>query len=286
MSVRSEKHVESTHQENKCRKKDTFFRKVREKAWIQIFLYIQYFHTFYFKHSYEKINILFEDPWNSLFFGIALKKKYEEAKTQFETIPKSLRPNLIKKWKKDISENIGNDYLGKFPNFDPNNLDHLHEIEKIFRCRIHLWAKRTRLGKYECIRASPFLANYDFHADIILRDFADIEISLDNCGVILDIDKTLPVNIRKKRCKWTIFEALAIQKNPELETQIYALREKVRIFETEWKNETFHVDDAREFYEKFHANVQIWNKKSRRDRTVVCKKVFDRRGMPKLIGRF
>ena len=203
---------------------------------------------------------------------------------------KNQRRNIVRKWKNEISKNIGNDYLGKYPNFDSNNSDGLYEIEKIFRCRIHLWGKRTRLGKYECIRASPFFASakYDFHADIILRDidFADIEISLINCGVILDIEKTLPVDIRKKRCKWTLFEALAIQKNPKLETKIVELREKVRIFETEWENETFHVDDAREFYEKFHASVQIWNINEIRQNKVIREKVFDRRGMPKLIGEF
>ena len=225
-----------------------------------------------------------------MFYGIALKKKYEEARAKFDTMSKSLRPNLIKKWKNDISQSIGNDYLGKSPNFDPNNLDDLYEIEKIFRCRIHLWGKQARLGKYECIRASPFLesAKYDFHVDVILRDidFADIEISLVNCGVILDIEKTLPANIRKKRSKWTLFEALAIHKNPKLETAIHALRDKVRIFETEWKNETFHTDDAREFYAKFHANVQIWNINEIRQNKVIREKVFDRRGMPKLIGQF
>ena len=201
---------------------------------------------------------------------------------------KSLRPNMVKKWKKFISQNIGNDYLEKSPNFDPNNLDDLYEIEKLFRCRIHLWGKRARLGKYECIRASPFLASakYDFHADIILHDIDFAEISLVNCGVILNLDTTLNANIRKKRCKWTLFEALAIQKNQKLETEIHALREKVRMFETEWNNETFHIDDASEFYKKFHANIQIWNVNEIRQNKVIREKVFDRRGMPKLIGQF
>ena len=99
--------------------------------------------------------------------------------------------------------------MAKYPNFDPDNPDDLYEIEKLFRCRVHLWGKRATYGKYERIRASPYLApaNYDFHVDIILRDieFADIEITLVNCGVCLDIDKTIPTDIRIKRQTWTLF---------------------------------------------------------------------------------
>ena len=208
----------------------------------------------------------------------------------FQKLSIGQRSNQICKWKKDIVKSLGKDYLEKYPHFDPDNLDDLYEIEKFFRCRIHLWGKRAKNGKYERIRPSPYLApaDYDFHVDIILRDieFADIEITLVNCGVCLHVDKILPPEIRIKRKTWTLFEALAIQKNPKLQDEISALREKTRLFETEWAKEKFHIADAKDFYKQFHANVQIWNKSASRNRKVFREKIFDRIGMPKLIGRF
>ena len=175
--------------------------------------------------------------------------------------------------------------MSKFPDFDPNFLSEIHEIEKKLRCRIYLWGRRSQFGNYECFRRSPFMSKsaYDNFVDIILTD-AEIELSLVNCGLILDIDETIPDKFRKKRETFTLFEALAIAKNPELETKVSALRSKVESLEHAWGKSEFHIADASDFYREFKMSVQIWSLNTTGEKSIFRQKVFDRRGSPKLIG--
>ena len=124
---------------------------------------------------------------------------------------------------------------------------------------------------------------YDNFVDIILTD-AEIELSLVNCGLILDIDETIPEKFRKKRETFTLFEALAIAKNPELETKVSALRSKVESLEHAWGKSEFHIADASDFYREFKMSVQIWSFNTTGEKSIFRQKVFDRRGSPKLIG--
>ena len=124
---------------------------------------------------------------------------------------------------------------------------------------------------------------YDNFVDLILPD-AEIELSLTNCGLILDIDEAIPEKLRNKRQLFTLFETLAIAKCPKIESEISALRSKVESLEQEWGKSEFHIDDASEFYRRFKMNVQIWSVNSTGPKSVIREKVFDRRGAPKLIG--
>ena len=171
-----------------------------------------------------------------------MKKAYVESKTDMEKMTNTERCNLKRKWRKNISRTINENYLSKFPDYNPAYLSDLHEIEKKFRCRIHLWGKRSNRGEYKCLRQSPFMepSTYDFHVDFILPD-ATLELTLKNSGVILNMDDTIPYEIREKPKTWRLFEAVAIQKNPELKQNLSGLRSTVKKLETEWSRSVFEI---------------------------------------------
>ena len=58
---------------------------------------------------------------------------------------------------------------------------------------------------------SPFMkeSSYDTIVDIIVP-YTEVKISLQNVGLVLNVDKTFPIDKRFKRQKWTLFESLAI----------------------------------------------------------------------------
>ena len=126
---------------------------------------------------------------------------------------------------------------------------------------------------------------YDNFVDIILTD-AEVELSLENCGIIFDIDESIPIENRRKRETWTLFEAVAIQKDVRLETKTSALRSRVQALEDQWGKTEFHTVDAKEFFKMFKLNIQIWNIGQTGRRNIIREKIFDRFGMPKLIGKF
>ena len=232
----------------------------------------------------------FSDSWYSLFHCIGLKRKYDASKAEFRQSSRNQRNSMIQSWKRQIRKNLNEDFILKCPDYDATCLSDLEKIEKIFRCRIYLWGQRTIRTKFECLRHSPYMPKsaYDNYVDVILTNVS-IELSFENAGVIFDIDDTtgLPEDVRIKRQTWTLFEAVAIQKQPRLETKVTALREKVSLLETEWGKSEFHIADSREFRQKFQLTVQIWNIIEQFEgRSVMREKVFDTLGMPKLIGQF
>lgn len=202
-------------------------------------------------------------------------------------MPKNKRFVLIRKWRKEVSRSIKATYFSKFPDFDPHMLSDLTEIEKEFRCRIFLWGRRSQFAKYECFRKSPYMAptDYDHFVDLILSD-SEIELSLENVGLVFNFDETIPPKIRMKRKTWTLFEAIAIAKQPTLEENISELRAVVKKLETEWGKPAFHFADARDFFRKFKTNPQIWSVNTVNENQICREKIWDRRGSPKVIGMF
>lgn len=255
---------------DQCRKKDIFSLKVSNTRFFPV-----------------KVSKCFIAREKSLFYCIALKKKYDEVEADLKQLPTNQFRNKVSRLKKKVSTTIEEEYVSKFPEFDPNILSDLHEIEKSLRCRIYLWGRRSQFGKYECFRKSPFMpkSTYDNFVDVLLTE-SEIELSLINCGLILDIDETISENLRDKRQNFTLFEALAIAKRPEIKNKIALLRSYVESLEQEWGKSDFHIEDATNFYRKFKMNVQIWSINSTGPRSIIREKVFDRRGMPKLVGEF
>lgn len=230
----------------------------------------------------------FLDPGESFFYAIALKRKYDLNSSEFKQASKIKRRNLIRAWRNEISTTTQKDLISKCPVFRPLVYDDLPKIEKQFRCRIYLWGKRSQRAKYECVRKSPYMRTsaYDNFIDLILTDI-EIE-SLIDVSVIFDIDEISPDQRKKQNPQtYTLFEAIAIEKNPELDGSITRLRQKVKSFENEWGKSEFHIADAIEFYKKFKINIQIWNINQKPGcRNFIREKIFDRRGMPKVIGVF
>ena len=229
--------------------------------------------------------IIILDPGQSLFYCIAMKKLYRESKINLSKLSKSERKTHFRKWRKEVSKDISEKYLSKFPDYDSTVSDNLYKIEKEFRCKIYLWGKKSREGKYQCFREGKQMpvTDFDDHVDIIL-EHSELEITLNNVGLILEVDETFPPETRLVRKTWSLFEAYAIQKNQKLMTDVSGLRCATEKAEADWGKLNFHVDDAREFYEKFKANVQIWTINQIGSNRVFRHKVWDRRGMPKLIG--
>ena len=184
---------------------------------------------------------------------------------------------------------VEEEYKPKIPEFDHlESGTKLRQIETLFRVKIFLWVHPTRQSKWECVRRPMFMpkTEYDHCIDIVLDQYFPGQISLDNCGLILDIDETIPANCRMPRDRWTLFEALAIFRNPELRTNISLLRARVEELETIWGRKTMHCADAEEFYARFKASPQIWLTSEARNRVIRRDKIFDQPGFPNLIGSF
>ena len=214
-----------------------------------------------------------------------MKKLYRTSKISLSKLSKAERKTHYRKWRKEVSKTICENYISKLPDYDPKVLDDLYKIEKEFRCKIYLWGKKFREGKYQCFREGKQMpvTDFDDHIDVILEN-PELEISLDNAGLIFEVDETFPPETRLVRKTWSLFEAYAIQKNPNLMTDVSGLRTATEKAEADWGKLNFHVDDGREFYEKFKVNVQIWTINQIGTNRVFRHKVWDRYGMPKLIG--
>lgn len=204
----------------------------------------------------------------------------------FKNLSKNQRGNLIRKWKSEISQAIAEEYLGKFSNFNPEDTNYIFKLEKIFRCRIVIWGQESAFAKIECFRRSFFMPpeNYDNFVDLMLPDN---QLTLNNVTLLLDVDESLPTESRKRfnPQTWTLFECVAIQKNPALAMKITDLRETVKTLEEKWGRSSCHLADAEKFYKIFKMNLQIWNIYQSGTRNIFREKIFDRRGMPKLIGK-
>ena len=176
------------------------------------------------------------------------------------------------------------------PNFDPTETDQMRVIESTFRVKIFVWSHPSSESKWNCIRRPQVMLsdNFDTFIDLIIdRDQDDAtNFSLINCGLILNVDEAIPAQKRIKRTRYTIFEALAILKNPNLKSEISKLREKVKELESVWGRKTVHCADAREFYKIFKASLQIWITSEDRKNGIRRNKVFDQAGFPNLIGSF
>ena len=172
------------------------------------------------------------------------------------------------------------------PDFDPiTSGNSLMEIEKLFRCKIYCWRTSSVRSKWECYRHSPYIAEYDTIVDVII-DYNNASLSLANVGVVLDVDETFPESIRYKRKRWTIFEATALTKNPELKDSIHNLREKTFEFEKLWGRKSVHIVEAKEFWQKFNLSLQVWSIAEDEHNHVRRLKVFDYPKYPSFIGMF
>ena len=107
-----------------------------------------------------------------------------------------------------------------------------------------------------------------------------------NVRLVLDVDKVFPETIRYKRKRWTILEAVALMKKPELKNSIAELREKVAELEVIWGRKNIHIVEAKEFWKKFNLSLQIWSIAHDEFNHVRRVKVFDYPKYPSLIGKF
>ena len=180
-----------------------------------------------------------------------------------------------------------NDYLKKFEKIDIDaGLSQITDIEQIMRCKIFVWTRPTVHSKWDCFRYAPFMEknSYDNFVDIIV-EFSPDMISLRNVGLILDVDESFPSHLRLKRTKWTLFESVALHKNPKLRESVHKLRCQVENLEESWGKSYFHAEFGTEFYKKFKLSLQIWRIFSIGENKICREKFFDRRGAPKLIGQ-
>ena len=197
------------------------------------------------------------------------------------------RRKFILEKKRSLPRIINDEYLPNFPAF--NVLDagnKLSVIEARFRCKINCWRTLSSKAKWECIRPSPFMedSSYDTEIDIIV-EYNPATISLLNVGLILDIDETLPEKIRFKRERWSIFEAIALFKNPDLESKIVLLRQETQKLQTLWGRKSVHTINAKEFFKTFKVSLQIWKTKQKSNGKVERTKLFDTFNNPKIIGK-
>ena len=127
-------------------------------------------------------------------------------------------------------------------------------------------------------------SSYDTEIDIIV-EYNPAKISLLNVGLILDIDEILPERIRFKRLRWTIFEAVALFRNPALESSIVLLRQEIQKLQTLWGRKSVHTIHAKEFFKKFKMSLQIWKTTPISIGKVERTKIFDTFQNPKIIGK-
>ena len=197
------------------------------------------------------------------------------------------RRNFIRAKKRHLPKTVYEEYLPSFPAF--NILDagsKLSVIEAHFRVKINCWQTLSPRAKWECVRPSPFMedSSYDTEIDIIV-EYHPANISLLNVGLILDIDEALPERIRLKRSRYTIFEAIALFKNPALESSIVLLRKETQNLQTLWGRKSVHTINFIEFFKKFKIALQIWKKTQTSSERVERTKLFDTFYNPKIIGK-
>ena len=195
------------------------------------------------------------------------------------------REKFVMRTKKRLPRVIREDYVTKIPDFDPETAgDSLQIIEKTFQSKIYCWKQESQYSKWECIRHSPYLEDYDTVVDIIIKNHTN-GLSLVNVGSILEVDRVLPEDKRFQRKRWTIFEAACLMKNPDLRNKIKSLRQETAILEKLWGREYVHVTDAQEFWQKFKLSLQVWSVSYNNDNPQ-RHKVFDSPKTPNLIGMF
>ena len=213
-----------------------------------------------------------------------MKKMLDDENVSIST--KQERDKFVARAKRAIANKIDRDYTSKIADFKPEDGGHkLQEIESIFRCKIYCWRRLSSRAPWECIRYSPFMSesSYDTIVDIIIP-YSEVKISLQNVGLVLDVDTEFPDEKRFKRQKWTLFESLAILKKPELRSKISDLRKETQKLQTEWGRDSVHTIDSKEFKKAFNASLQIWKKIHINEGKVERIKTSDRLGTPKLIG--
>ena len=127
-------------------------------------------------------------------------------------------------------------------------------------------------------------SEYDVVLDVIVP-YSEIEISLMDVRLVLDVDEAFPEEIRFKRKRLTLFEAASLFKNPELKKSLNCWRAETQKLQTQWGRKSVHTIDAKEFYRTFKLSLQIWSIRSHGENTLNRQKIFDRRGSPKLIGK-
>ena len=214
-----------------------------------------------------------------------MKYLYDQVKADLN---KNERYNFIRrtKGKKSFGEDVQQKYLSKMPEFDPLNAgDSLRELETLFRCKIYCWTTASARSKWECCRHSPYITDYDTVVDIII-EYDPVKISLMNVGLVLDVEETFSKSNRYKRKNWTILEATAMMKNPELQDTIEKLREEVAKLEQIWGKQSVHIADAKQFWTKFKLSLQVWSTTYDAFNHVGRFKVFDYPRFPNLIGMF
>ena len=228
---------------------------------------------------------VFLDADKSIFYAIEMKKMYDNEEESISS--DHARKKFIVRAKRAITHKIDENYLSKISDFVPEDAGNkLQEIESVFRCKIYCWQKYSTFSKWKCIRRSPVTSEsaFDTIVDIIVP-FNEVKISLQDVKLVLDADKTFPIEKRFRREKWTLFESLAILKNPELRNTICELRVETQKLENMWGKESVHTIDSKEFKKLFNVSLQIWKKIHISDTKVERIKTSDRLGTPKLIGR-
>lgn len=190
----------------------------------------------------------------------------------------------VMKSRKKLKKIVEEDFLPLMPGFDPVlACDSLRQIEELFKCKIYCWRTATTKSKWECYRHAPFSANYETTVDIVIQ-YNPVGMSLDDVGVLLEVDFILPPEKRYKRSRWTIFEAVALLKRPELFEEIKQLRKEVKILEESWGRKSVHITDAKEFWQKYKLSLQVWRIHYNEFNKVKRSKVFDFPRFPNLIG--
>ena len=234
--------------------------------------------------SKNNVKYLILDADLSVFYAIALQRAYD-AEDPAEMQDSQKRKNFILRTKKRLARVVREEYTAKIPDFDPETAgDSLQTIEKILQCKIYCWKQESQYSKWECIRHSPYLEDFDTIVDIIIKNHTN-GVSLVDVGSILEVDKVIPEDKRLQRKRWTIFEAACLMKNPDLRNKIKILRKETANLEKIWGCEYVHVTDAAEFWKKFKLSLQVWSVSYNNDNPR-RHKVFDSPKTPKLIGMF
>ena len=212
-----------------------------------------------------------------------MKRLYDQEESKLN---ESERNKFRNRTKKKLPKLVSDKYLPKMPDFDPiKSGDSLIEIEKLFRCKIYCWTTASTRSKWECCRHSPYISDYDTVVDIII-EYDPVKISLMNVGLVLEPDDTFPEDVRYQRKSWTILEATAQMKNPDLKHTIVKLRKAVAELERLWGRKSVHIADAKEFWMTFKLSLQVWTTTYDNFNHVGRFKVFDYPRFPNLIGMF
>ena len=220
----------------------------------------------------------------SIYRCIELKKFMDEQSQAFNS--KNEKFKVLKRGRRFVKSKVTSQYLDQFQAVDTDlGLSEISKIEKISRCKIFVWTRPSIQSKWDCIRSPPYMPSnsYDNFVDIIVQYSNDL-ISLKNAGLILDVDESFPEHLRLKKKKFTLLEAVAIQKNPNLISSVGKTRLEVQKLEEIWGKNKFYAEDSAEFRRKFKLSLQLWRIIELGDNKIFREKLSDRRGTPKLIG--